>query len=308
MTLFLMAMTFLGVLALGGATVMFVILPELLSSGSIAAQRTIVTATDPTLAQNHVLLLVTTPERKKTFYWLDGTEKISVPGGYGEYELRAAVALLALEKKNERQFRTGLSYALSTVITDVVATDTWEGNLVADIERQPLGEQTKQLSQYFYAKALRALPDLQTARQYFKLYRFFDHFISLHSSVPVLKPSDLAEALKNTSLVPSQQTQQCPVAIINTTEVAGLATQVTGLVEQGGALVVRSEHEAQDSPHTTILTSAESAAACSDVLSLLDTVFPNGAPQTQIDNDSLLTQYRAKIVVLLGDDMGEYYR
>ncbi|MBD3279842.1 MAG: hypothetical protein GF390_04005 [Candidatus Pacebacteria bacterium] len=98
--------------------------------------------------------------------------------------------------------------------------------------------------------------------------------------------------------------QQCPVAVVNTTDITGLASRFAGLLEQEGFLVIRITSEHQTAAQTQLQVAAAPEASCDLVNQQLVKLLP-AADQLEVKED-ILQLYRAKAVLILGEDLSHW--
>lgn len=297
----------LGAMAVLLASAYKLIIPALVVPAN-QADRFIVSAAQADAQHNHVLLVSVNQQAETEFVWLNGTEKITIPGGYGEYELRSMVPLLTLESSPSGSLAVGLTHGLGAVITQVVVMPEWTG-LPENIETLSAAAQKRLLTRFFLTAALRELPSLDRARQLAGLYVLMTRaaYLSETDPAPVLSPQDLPKYTRDHPLVSERLAQACPLAIINTTDQSGLANSTSAILEQSGAQSVRVEHQDESRQTSVVMVSEEHLAECDSILRLVQYVFPTQTHVETVNSDQLLSRYRAKVVLLLGTDVAEYY-
>ncbi len=303
----LVGATFTLILAVGFICVYKLLIPALVVPAN-QANRFIVTAGQANAEGNHVLLVSVNHQSQTELAWLNAAEKITIPGGYGEYELRSVVPLLALESPPVDSLAAGLTHGLGAVITQVLVVPSW-ADLPENIETLPAAEQQRLLSKFFLQMAFRQLPKIDQTRQMAGLHVLVSRAgqMSDQESIPVLSPQDLARYTQEHPLVSEQIAQACPLAIMNTTDQSGLANNASTILEQSGAQSVRVEHLDETRSTSVVLVSDEHLAECDSIIRLAQYIFPAKTHVETVNSDQLISRYRAKVVLLLGTDVAEYY-
>jgi hypothetical protein len=255
------------------------------------AQNTLVIAVDRSSTKSQIVSQIA---------WLDGSQKIELAGGYGNYELRSVYPLLKLDKKDDFFIRGQLSLSLKTIFTKVISVSISPQELPSDMAIQNLSDQQKTLSKLFLKRALVALPN----------YHRFAELMRIHYLVKAIdsQVDSLDELVKNSNLVDNNLANSCSVAILNETGVNGLATLYATLLEQDGGRVVRvdsgSSPTSDDSnsvqlSSTTIRVVPEQKIACEKVAKTIQAMLPRETKIEVVGDSNLLTDYRAQLVVTL---------
>jgi hypothetical protein len=94
-------------------------------------------------------------------------------------------------------------------------------------------------------------------------------------------------------------TQPCSIAVVNTTGVTGLATEVGEILERSGLFVARLTNNQSNTTNSLILT--KNLEECQEVIDALGVLTPNST-EVAID-EAAATRYRARVVLLVGKDL-----
>lgn len=94
-------------------------------------------------------------------------------------------------------------------------------------------------------------------------------------------------------------TQPCSIAVVNTTGVNGLATEVGDILERSGLFVARLTNNQSNTSNSLILT--KNPEECKEVIEAVGILTPNSA-EVAID-EAAATRYRARVVILVGKDL-----
>lgn len=221
-------------------------------------------------------------------------QQIMLPGGYGEYPLRSVAAFLLAEDTPSSQIRGAFSYGLERTVDHLWLVDT-----------VPTSTNQKQLNTWFKnqlwesANEVGALPNrlqwwlwTQPLRPDQVVFEQVDDFEKWSRKQPVwLADSPLHD---------------CPVAVINTTNISGLGSKTGRVLEKSGIAVIRITDEDQTEPNTTVIqTSEDLSDSCQFVHTKIESLLPVVADQ-KIES-AALSRYRAPLVILIGSDMGELF-
>ncbi len=107
----------------------------------------------------------------------------------------------------------------------------------------------------------------------------------------------LTESFLERSLV--QKEKICSVAVINTTNINGLATRMSQLLEQGGVYVVRTGSDDQAFVNSLVVLDKD-RDECLPTAKKLESLLPNHKP---LKIDKVVNNYRTDIVLFLGKNL-----
>jgi len=102
-----------------------------------------------------------------------------------------------------------------------------------------------------------------------------------------------------------KQKQQfnCPVAVINATSPSGLAANFSSMIERSQFAVIRKANLSKDYPLSQVIYDENNV----DCQNLLGKLAAFGEFQVNKQEQSLLGNYRAKMVIILGEDLGNLH-
>ena len=215
------------------------------------------------------------------------SQLVEVIGGYGEYQLEAVYPLLKMEKKDHRFQSAAMSWAVGVVV-DEVSDFSFQSNL----------ETKKHLQRQLKNMVIKDLAHPQLLVESLKLL-FFTRSIPMEQVKIETQPIALDQLEASAA---SMIYEDCPVAVVNTTNKAGLAAEMSTILEKTGAVVVRIVD--QSSPYQLSTFSYEAYnLACQALVDRAQALFP-----TQIvkqDNYKLRQEYRADLVIFIGEDLAK---
>ncbi len=211
--------------------------------------------------------------------------QVSVLGGYGDYELKKVLPLLTMERKKTDFKLAAMSWGMEAFIDHIV-----EIKSVTHIETK------KQLQQQLW---LAVLSHLTTPKELVELAKAF-FFIK---TVPIeqvtfvqhLTPVSQLDMLDDVVLY-----ENCNVAVVNTTQKAGLASKMTRIIEKNGAVVVRITD--QTSPYQLSTFSFDAThGSCQSLSERLQVLFPHQVVKK--NHNQLQQEYRADLIIFIGNDL-----
>lgn len=203
-----------------------------------------------------------------------------VIGDYGNYPINSIRYLLQIGKKDEVFLRAAYSHIFKKSITEVTEV-----------------EQTTDMSQKWQLVSLLAknrqtwplalsLSKLDDANFVFKQVGEWGEWEKIQDKQLLTKIND-----------------QCSVAIVNASQINGLANQLSKILENSGVEVVRTTDSIWDEPKTALYVSPDEAAKCQQVIAAIQAVSPVILPQ-QLDQ-AKSTQYRARIIFFIGNELAD---
>jgi hypothetical protein len=223
---------------------------------------------------------------KNRLFAINAKEVVEVPKGYGEYSLSSVYRLLTLDKKDEQYIKATYSNLLGVVVDEVI-----------EVERPLVNSNQVELNKLFLEEA---------RNNFFKLDGSFLRLASLHTklfNVQAIEVGSLEDfRYRNHELktITDELHRNCSVAFFNTTNVSGLAKNLSLIAENTGALVVRlSDHSIR--LEQTYIYYDDADVDCYQVAVRLANIFeekPMISPLSDLENPQ---QYRAKVVILVGD-------
>ena len=115
-----------------------------------------------------------------------------------------------------------------------------------------------------------------------------------------LHDNDLPNMFLERSLI--QNSQACSIAVINTTEVNGLASRMSDLLEKNGAYIVRVVSNDLDLDKSYVLVD-DSKNNCLVVAKKLEGLLPQHG---ELQRGEVIQPYRADIVIFLGNNLAQF--
>lgn len=211
-------------------------------------------------------------------------------GNYGQYRFQSVYPLLAsVEQKPLNFVRSTYSFALGRVIDEVWAVDR-------AIE---LSDKKSNLKSIFFSKEVFQLPTTLVKKgSWLALIgdpRTEVVFFDIEEEFP----------MKTRRNVTDSSLFLCSIAIINTTSVNGLAGQIETVLSSDGFSVIRTDSDSQTLEDTEIVISSDETSQqnCKKVEEKIERLLPGEA--NHLTDDDVTKEYRADLVVKLGEDMKE---
>jgi len=116
-----------------------------------------------------------------------------------------------------------------------------------------------------------------------------------------LQTDELSNLFLERSLV--QSNQACSIAVINTTDINGLASRISKLLERNGAYIVRTSSNDQDLVKSLVMVDT-TKRDCQAIAKKLEALLPyHDEMQFQ---DNVIQDYRADVVIFLGDNLADF--
>lgn len=229
-----------------------------------------------------LLLIRLDPDGKHAIFQLKGENSVNV-GQYGSYKLAMVYPLLQLDGQPNQYVVSVFSQLLELPLDKVLAldpvteSDDWDDQLLEQLKRQPT-----EILWWQLVYILKTAPDVGS---------------------PEVSADTIAEITKTWPVLDSGQTSECPIAVSNGAGVIGLATYTSNLIERAGGLVIRVTTGYEPQKTTSIIVDS-TVPGCQAVAETISRFFPS--VQMAIDTQNLTAEYRAKILVLLGQDMDSF--
>ena len=199
----------------------------------------------------------------------------------GINELAESNGAQEFNEAQARQSTLAWSFYLGFIVDQVIVGDNW--SWPADMQSWP----------NFLSSTL-------TEQVSFKLANYLRQPATSWQLLTADKPQQL-------NLANQQQWQPdftCAIAVINTSQQAGLAQRFTALLNRASFSVVKRANQAEATASSYLLVTP-AFAACTGFRSRMEQLLPQATVREQID---LLEQYRANAVVVLGEDAAELDR
>ncbi len=213
------------------------------------------------------------------------SDQISVLGGYGEYELERVYPLLAMEQKKDGFQLAAMSWGMKTLVDNISSI-------------RPIDEITnkKQLQRQLW---ITTFNHLINPREFIELLKvlFFTRSVPAEQIAFNNQATSVNELnmLDNVVLY-----EDCNVAVVNTTDKVGLASEMSDILEKNGVVVVRVTD--QNSPYQLSTFSFSSThGSCQSLSERLQVLFPGKVIQQS--HDQLQKEYRADLIIFIGKDL-----
>ncbi len=247
------------------------------------------------LAQSEAVVFVhISPQTEKTILAvLNGSDRVEVLGGYGQYSIQSLYALVQLDGKGDHFVRAAFSHALGVMIDEVV--------LVSGLSHERA--RTASLAELLQPVVFQGDSGLRW-RDRLELY-----FAARTYRRNEIRPSEarqIAPLLGAHPLISETQARSCQIAVVNTTSTPGLASGVGQLLEKSGAIVVRVASDTTAAYEKTGFVIKETSLGCAELALKAAQVFPY-VPTIEYSAD-LPQRYRADMVIMAGSDLAETAR
>lgn len=196
------------------------------------------------------------------------------------------VTLDSVLKENNQVLSTMYSHMVGTLLNEI---------MVIPVHEMKHPKKTADI----FTTAFNKNDPLSFSQRWKLLYYYI---LSQKNSAAIQSPSALASVAEglsdNQSMWQYNQTRECPIAVINTTETQGLANSYSKVLEKSGAFIIRVNSESALKDKSTIYSSENKA--CNDLIQGIQHLFPH---TVEVITDETKTQeYRAGIVLFLGKD------
>lgn len=238
---------------------------------------------------NPLILLHFLPsEQRVVVVNLDPNVEVELIGGYGFYKLWAIAPLMKLEKKDSHFVTASYSFALDRLVDSVI--------MISGNDHQVTDQRDVKLLiwQAFFQRLHSRSELVDLMKSYFFLQSLSTE------SVDVIQASDLNK-LNNIAIGGSLK---CSLAVINSTKSQGLATRVSQIIENSGGTVVRLTDSDQPMLKSSIYYS-EKNLDCLAMTKRLQVLFPSSMEVEISAGERELSEYRADLVIFLGQDLSQ---
>lgn len=226
-------------------------------------------------------------EQNQKIHLISGADKVNVVGGYGEYQLQNIYHLLKLDNKDDQFIAAAFNNALGVSIDQVLPVET--------------------LTARSLEKGIASKDFLERARSDIKNFK---NYLRLHYLTKNLGEAQIITIEKFTATASRYQTlgvntaRDCPVAVINTTNKSGLASKVSGIIEENGGLVVRVSSQPKNQDHSSLYFSQDTQELCQPLINLITRIFP-ASLELIAAHDNLTSEYRSELILFLGEDAAQ---
>lgn len=257
------------------------------------------------------------PESKTvTLVALPTDQTTELFSGYGQYKLSAVYPLLALDRRSAAYVRATFSAISNVLVTEVEPWSelpNWQQqvtqtglltpqpavpishNQAQKLGREPLAALAKIHWKKIWLPGLNWSDRVQNFQAWKRVYQW--RWFTEQSDVQWVWSTDL----KTISAGNQSAADQCPIAVLNATEVKGLARQISSVLTANGYSTVRTTVDPVANDHSHVWLDPATAELCQSVAGHISTILPT-APKPEI-NEEITKLYRAPIVIVVGGDI-----
>lgn len=250
---------------------------------TVLANKTI--AYVPSQAEGSIVIVHFGSELKRSSAFLvDGEQKVNLPGKYGEYKLNAVYPLLQMEQKDERYLIGSMNRVTGVFLSEVVNTSE-----ALDVDR---AHDASELHQLFWDRLMNGRVELPLLGAWYVLKN--EALVTKTDSV-----KDVAKMLEKEMGGTFGARDECSIAILNSTNIPGLAGRLSDIVEGNGGVVIRLGQYSETLENSQILYDP-TRAECSVALEQIKTLSP--VPFEIQEDTTVLNAFRAPIVAIIGEN------
>lgn len=240
-------------------------------------------------------------EAKQDVIYLDSEEIVQVSEKYGQYPLKSVYDLISLDDSGGENVTAYFSSIFGVLFDQVITVEREVFEKLASSSQESIFYQSiNRFNTHFHGlgegKILYHINNqlnLQKARG------------AVEKDASAIKNSGNFGAKFYTQIISPTQSNQCSIAVINTTTSAGLARNVTDLLEHSGFFVVRVDAQTQSDYSAGIIVNEKLKEDCAEIIARLSNViFPNVDVQVNTD---VANNQRAAIVLFLGEMQSEIF-
>lgn len=208
--------------------------------------------------------------------------KSELIGGYGEYQLKAVKGILEIDKKGSDYIRSAFSYFLKHGVDEVDSYGSAQS--LPSNKRELLKLLLVNKETFFDGLIVKDIEDENIT------------FIEIGSK------EDWENYLQKQ--ITWKINDQCTVAVVNSTDTLGLASELGLVLENSGVDVVRSTNNIWGESATTLFSDDEES--CLEVKSRIKSISP--IELNEVNDKDKTSQYRANIVLFIGDELAEVFK
>lgn len=139
----------------------------------------------------------------------------------------------------------------------------------------------------------------EQSKNYLQFYFLFRQIPSASSPTKIDELVNRANLFKT---IDDAVTAHCPVAVTNTTSINALASRVSQIIEQSGAVVVRVKSGDSEFNKSSLYVGEEVEVQCQALITLIKSIFPSELIVVPANKD-LTNRYRAQLILFLGEDL-----
>lgn len=253
---------------------------------SAEGQQTVLFFTEEVDQQGAYLVRFYFDNLQVEIYPIDSEVPTEVMGGYGNYRFQAVYPLLKLEGKDRSYIRSTMSLSMGILLDELWPTNT------SNLELNN-GTQLKSLllTKFWHNW------QIPLSRKLAWLSLLLDQ----RTEITVYEPVGELPAPVFLEQQFSQSEPLCTVALVNTTQMNGLAARIAQLLESHNFRIVRTISDDSLVGQTTAITTDEVSQDCQLVLEKITSLVPGAVKQQA--NEAETVKNRADLVVKLGTDL-----
>lgn len=223
--------------------------------------------------------------KKSHVFILNGDTVVDLPGEYGEYRLSAVYPLLQIEQKDQRYVIGSMNRVTGVFLNKIITTPT-------QLSATPK-ELGSQLISFFWNQALhQGKVDTMLLSSWYALQ--YESVVS--TEVPI---DQVAARLEKETGGTFAARDECSIAILNSTDISGLAGRLSDIVENNGGVVIRLGQYSELLENSVLLYDP-SEIKCKAALEQIATLSP--VPFEIKEDSSVQNTFRAPIVAIIGSN------
>lgn len=266
----------------------FFVFPSIINN-DISIKNIVIVSDKLDVSSNNIYFAhIAASEEKNIVFSIPADEEIEVPNGYGEYALQSVYQLLKIDKRDDHFIRATYSELLGISVDEIFTIDEQITNL-----------DQKEISQLFLRNSLENLLKLKLHKVYSSFYL---HYKFKNMEYHELDNKDeIKDYREDIFSVSGDVYQYCSVAVINASQVDGLARKKADEIENTGALVVRVD-DTQQTQDSAKIYFGQDPVNCESLANIISNIFYKKPDILSIDQLENAQQYRAKVVVIVGEE------
>lgn len=237
--------------------------------------------------QNHFYFIHFNPDQTLNYIAsFNNNEEVSLPFLETTTSLNDSYSVInATQKTNQHLINSVYSHLLGLLIDEVIVVQT---------ENKPDIKSTNLFAYVFDTKISLSLNDRFSILKYY-IYTYKDPVTIENVSSISQVGNNLSD---NQATWKNENTQSCPIAVVNTTPTKGLAQSYSKSIEKSGGFIIRVTSSATLKDKSSIYVTDNST--CLGIANDIKRLFPNEIV-TEI-NPAITNEYRANVVLYLGED------
>jgi len=210
---------------------------------------------------------------------LNGEIKETLMGGYGQYQLKSVNGILKIDKKGREYTRAAFGHFLKRGVDEVVEYKS--------------GSKLPENKMKFFIENKETIFDSLLVKDTDNEKISFTQIDSNEEWEKYLKKQ-----------LTWKINEECTVAIVNSTDLVGLATDFSQVLENSGVEVVRSTNNIWGEPETSFYV--DDLESCKQVKQRVKSLSPILLDESL--DTGRTSEYRANMVLFIGDELAEYFK